>query len=344
MPTVDEFVPPEFPDREITLTLVHVLVRKRGRRRRQRSAEASRLSPRVLTEQLDQLRARIAADMRRAAMERTTAFSPLSDDDLRALEHRLSVDYLARGRLVHLEEGDLEGERGARGIVPDTLDILRVNLAVGRTMVSCEQFRDVGRQLISRMLVLAEPHLEHWFNPPETVSEDRVAVLPWRAALLFGEVLRTSGMRDFWHLGACRNEQTLATEVYYEATPPPETRAYVHLVCDPMLATGGTTMTAIERLRQSGVPMERIVVLAVVAAPEGVDLLLHTYPNIRIVTCALDERLDRNGYITGPGLGDFGDLAFGDIDAEYADERWVKPELLTREQAAIILERMQRRG
>ncbi|MDO8621927.1 MAG: hypothetical protein Q7R80_01735, partial [bacterium] len=59
---------------------------------------------------------------------------------------------------------------------------------------------------------------------------------------------------------------------------------------------------------------------------------------------ALDERLDRKGYITGPGLGDFGDLAFGDLTTEYAEEHWVKPELLTREQAAIILERMQRRG
>ncbi|MBI4449755.1 hypothetical protein HY634_01735 [Candidatus Uhrbacteria bacterium] len=344
MPTVDDFVVPDFPDRETALALVQTRVRERGRRRLLRGVEAFRGSPRALTEQLDQLRIRIAADLRRAAHERTTAFSPLSNDDLRALEHRIDADYLARGRLVHLEGDDSDGERGARGIVPAALDVLRVNLAVGQPVVSCAQFRDVGRQLIARMLVLAEPYLHHWFDLPKAL-QSCVAVLPWRAALLFGEVLRTTScMRTFWHLGACRNEQTLATELYHETMPPPETRERVHLVCDPMLATGGTTMTAIERLRESGVPMRRIVVLAVVAAPEGLDLLLHTYPALHIITCALDEQLNERGYITGPGLGDFGDLAFGDINAAYTEERWVKPELLSREQAAIILERMQRRA
>ena len=341
MSTIGEFVPPEFPDRDAALALVRQRVHERGRRRLQRGIEAQRSHPRELTERLDQLRVRIAADQRRAASERTTAFAPLSDYELLALEHRITTDY-AWDRFTHLEGEDWSCDCGTDRIVPNALNILRVNLATGRALISCAQFRDVGRQLISRMLELAESNLQRWFDGPGKAPRERVVVLPWRAALLFGEVFRANGTRHFWHLGASRNEQTLATDVYYEAAPPSETRGYVHLVCDPMLATGGTTMTTIERLRQSGAAMSGIVVLAIVAAPEGVDLLLHTYPGLRIVTCALDEQLDERGYITGPGLGDFGDLAFGDLDVAYTEERWVKPELLTREQAAIILKRMQR--
>jgi uracil phosphoribosyltransferase len=75
-----------------------------------------------------------------------------------------------------------------------------------------------------------------------------------------------------------------------------------------MLATGGTLMATIELLKQKG--CKRILGLFLVAAPEGIDVVLQKYPDIDIYVAAIDEKLNEHGYIL-PGLGDAGDKIFG---------------------------------
>jgi uracil phosphoribosyltransferase len=109
------------------------------------------------------------------------------------------------------------------------------------------------------------------------------------------------------HLGVQRDEDTLAPRDYFERLPSHLADAQV-FVLDPMLATGGSAVYALDRLFASGAVEVRLICL--VAAPEGVAAVHAAYPNVRIWTAALDRQLDENGYIR-PGLGDAGDRVFG---------------------------------
>jgi|GEM_PF-3270615 len=318
---------------EQDIAVVRERVSERDKRWRQRKARAAEIPDGVFMERIGVIRARIAADLQTPEHQRTSAFRPLAEDELALLE-RQTIVRVVNERLIVLES---QSER-----INELLSILRINLAVGRTVVSCEQFRIFGRACMQHQWMGLERCFARWNYSLQLVMSS-VLVLPWRAGLLYGEVFHRSECTSLlWHIGARRNERTLAAEIYHESAPPPEFRDRVHLVCDPMLATGGTQATTIERLIAAGVAPDRIVAVAIVAAPEGVDFLLSRYPHLRIVTCALDECLDARGYITGPGLGDFGDLAYGDLDEEYVARHWVAPGLLTHSQAALILERMAR--
>ncbi len=109
------------------------------------------------------------------------------------------------------------------------------------------------------------------------------------------------------YLGMARNEETLQPEWYLEKLPPRLGRFEV-IVCDPMLATGGSAIAAGELLEKRGAKQLRFI--HALAAPEGVRALRKNFPKAKILTAALDDRLDKNGYIV-PGLGDAGDRCFG---------------------------------
>ena len=109
------------------------------------------------------------------------------------------------------------------------------------------------------------------------------------------------------HLGMYRDEDALRPVGYYENVPSGIERAEVFVV-DPMLATGGSGVKAIARIKRAGA--ERIHFVCLVAAPEGVRALLAAHPGVTITTAAIDRELDDNGYIR-PGLGDAGDRIFG---------------------------------
>jgi uracil phosphoribosyltransferase len=109
------------------------------------------------------------------------------------------------------------------------------------------------------------------------------------------------------HLGMRRNEQTLKPEDYYESLPEGIARSTVFVV-DPMLATGGSAVAALRRLRAAGATDLRLVCL--VAAPEGVAAVRAAAPEVPILAAALDRGLDERGFIR-PGLGDAGDRLFG---------------------------------
>ena len=109
------------------------------------------------------------------------------------------------------------------------------------------------------------------------------------------------------HLGLYRDKKTLKPVEYYAKYPPDIADSEV-IVIDPMLATGGSAVVAINYLKNLGVNTLKFVCL--VAAPEGVKLMEQHHPDIKIFTAALDRELNSHGYIL-PGLGDAGDRIYG---------------------------------
>jgi uracil phosphoribosyltransferase len=109
------------------------------------------------------------------------------------------------------------------------------------------------------------------------------------------------------HLGVRRNEETLEPIAYYQKLPPDIADTEVLLI-DPMLATGGSAIAAVDYLKQAGVETMKFVCL--VAAPEGIAALHRKHPEIPIYCAAIDRQLNDKGYIL-PGLGDAGDRIFG---------------------------------
>jgi uracil phosphoribosyltransferase len=109
------------------------------------------------------------------------------------------------------------------------------------------------------------------------------------------------------HIGLYRGEDKRPVE-YYVRLPEIEGRLFI--VCDPMLATGYSAEHAVNILLKRGVSATNIRFLSLVAAPEGVQVMLTAHPNVKIFTAALDSHLDERAYIV-PGLGDAGDRIFG---------------------------------
>ncbi len=109
------------------------------------------------------------------------------------------------------------------------------------------------------------------------------------------------------HIGLQRDEMTAIASRYYSKLPPAVSSSYV-LVIDPMLATGGSAVAALNLLREAGA--EQIRIVCIVAAPEGIAVVERHHPGVSIYTPAVDERLNEQKYIV-PGLGDFGDRLYG---------------------------------
>ena len=109
------------------------------------------------------------------------------------------------------------------------------------------------------------------------------------------------------HLGLQRDERTAVASQYYAKLPPNIQNSYVLLI-DPMLATGGSAVAALDVLTRAGARHIRLV--CIVAAPEGVACVEQAYPAVPIFTPVVDRELNANKYIV-PGLGDFGDRLYG---------------------------------
>ena len=111
------------------------------------------------------------------------------------------------------------------------------------------------------------------------------------------------------HIGVYRDESTLRPIEYYCKLPPSAESMRVFLL-DPMLATGGSLSYAIDLLKTKGI--QRITVVSIISAPEGLEALRAAHPDVQIYTAMLDQCLNENGYIL-PGLGDCGDRIFGTL-------------------------------
>ncbi|MGI4790469.1 MAG: uracil phosphoribosyltransferase [Janthinobacterium lividum] len=109
------------------------------------------------------------------------------------------------------------------------------------------------------------------------------------------------------YIGLERNHKTAVASPYYDKLPP-DMNGRTTLILDPMLATGGSASQAITTVKAAGAG--RVLMLCLVAAPEGVALLNTDHPDVAIFTAGLDRELDARKYIL-PGLGDFGDRLYG---------------------------------
>lgn len=112
---------------------------------------------------------------------------------------------------------------------------------------------------------------------------------------------------EVWHIGLYRDEETLQPVSYYNKLPTSPT-VQVCLVLDPMLATGGSAVAAVNILKDWGA--DRIKFVGILAAPEGVHTLQAAHPDVPIYIAQIDSHLNSIGYIV-PGLGDAGDRQFG---------------------------------
>ncbi|GGB12339.1 uracil phosphoribosyltransferase [Macrococcus hajekii] len=137
----------------------------------------------------------------------------------------------------------------------------------------------------------------------------KMAVVPiLRAGLgMTDGVLKLIPAARVGHIGLYRDPETLQPVEYFAKLPQDiEERDFI--VVDPMLATGGSAIEAINSLKKRGATKIRFMCL--IAAPEGVELLKEAHPDVDIYIAALDEKLNDHGYIV-PGLGDAGDRLFG---------------------------------
>ena len=109
------------------------------------------------------------------------------------------------------------------------------------------------------------------------------------------------------HIGMYRDEETFEPNTYFFKVPKDIDKREV-IILDPMLATGGSGLDAIELLKKEGVT--KIKFLCIIAAPEGIERLEKAHPDVQIYCASIDEKLNEHAYIV-PGLGDAGDRIFG---------------------------------
>ncbi|EHR38090.1 uracil phosphoribosyltransferase [Facklamia languida] len=186
---------------------------------------------------------------------------------------------------------------------------------------STKVFREVTNEIamlmayeITRDLPLEEIEIETPLtkSTQKQISGKKMAIVPiLRAGLgMVDGITSLVPSARVGHIGLYREHDTLNIVEYFAKLPLDISERQVFVV-DPMLATGGSAISAITQLTQKyQVDISHITFVCLVAAPEGVKALQTAFPELDIFTAALDEKLDENGYIL-PGLGDAGDRIFG---------------------------------
>ncbi|EAC5234827.1 uracil phosphoribosyltransferase [Listeria monocytogenes] len=143
----------------------------------------------------------------------------------------------------------------------------------------------------------------------KTLTGKKLGIVPiLRAGLGMQDgILKLIPAAKVGHVGLYRDHDTLEPVEYFVKLPS-DVEERLFIVVDPMLATGGSAIMAIDCLKKRGARNMKFMCL--VAAPEGVKALQDAHPDVEIYVAGLDEKLDENGYIR-PGLGDAGDRLFG---------------------------------
>ncbi|MCX4309091.1 MAG: uracil phosphoribosyltransferase [Desulfovibrio sp.] len=197
-------------------------------------------------------------------------------------------------------------------LIKHKLGLLREN------STSTSEFRQVANELgallcyeATRNLPLKRRFVDGWAGKVEIeeIKGKKLTVVPiLRAGLgLMEGVLTMIPSAKISVLGIFRNEKTLEPVEYYEKFAT-DMESRLSIILDPMLATGGSMIAAINILKKHG--CQNICSLNIVCAPEGLEKIRALHPDVDIYTAAIDEKLNSNGYII-PGLGDAGDRIFG---------------------------------
>lgn len=183
-----------------------------------------------------------------------------------------------------------------------------------------KDFRDVVNEIarllayeVSRELPLKDIEIETPLvkTTQKTIAGKKVVIVP----ILRAGLGMVDGMIDLipaarvGHIGMYRNEETMEPVEYFCKMPQGIDEREL-LIVDPMLATGGSAIAAIDALKKRGAKEMKLVVL--VAAPEGIKKINEAHPDVAIYTAAIDEKLNDKAYIE-PGLGDAGDRLFGTL-------------------------------
>jgi uracil phosphoribosyltransferase len=181
--------------------------------------------------------------------------------------------------------------------------VFRAALSDLATMLVYEATRDLHR-------VCIEVRTPITITEGAVISEPPLLVPVLRAGLGMAEAasaLLPESQMGF--VGLARDEQTHESRAYLESIPD-DLSGRTAIVLDPMIATGGSLMHCVRLLSERGA--QEVIVVCVLAAPEGLERLRASGLNVRVVTAAIDERLDENAHIV-PGLGDAGDRQFGAV-------------------------------
>ena len=184
--------------------------------------------------------------------------------------------------------------------------------------ISTKKFRELTAEL-ARLLTyeacrdfeMARCVIQGWAGPVEIeqIKGKKISVVPiLRAGLgMLDGVLDLIPSAKVSVVGVERNHETLEPEPYFERFVG-QLDERIALIIDPMLATGGSSVAAIDMLKRGGA--KQIKLMCLVAAPEGINVVNAAHPDVEIYAAAVDERLNDHGYIV-PGLGDAGDRIFG---------------------------------
>ena len=171
------------------------------------------------------------------------------------------------------------------------------------TMLMCyESMRDLPLEDVEVETPIAK-------TKTKMVAGVKLAVVPiLRAGLgMVNGVLNLVPSARVGHIGLYRDEETLEPHEYY-CKLPKNIESRLVIVTDPMLATGGSAVSAIKLIKDRG--GKHIKFMCLIAAPEGLEALTKAHPDVEVYCAHVDEKLNENGYIV-PGLGDAGDRIFG---------------------------------
>lgn len=184
---------------------------------------------------------------------------------------------------------------------------------------SIEQYRRTADQLATILAIEAAENIPKVTVPVETpltntmgvhLAQDVVLVPILRSGLvLLSPFLHFYPHSRVGFIGTCRNEVTAVPQLYYSKLPPLSAGDQIFLL-DPMIATGGSAIMAIDVLKKAGALESQITLISYLAAPEGIAHLKKECPKSNIIVAHVDEKLDAHKRII-PGLGDFGDRYFG---------------------------------
>lgn len=178
------------------------------------------------------------------------------------------------------------------------------------------QFREAAHRLGYFLVAEATSDLKTVEHPIETPLEPTIGAALAKQIVLVAVFRAGLGLLDaamslipdaaIGYAGVQRDEETAQPMEYYTKFPPMQDARV--LILEPMLATGGSLAWAVSKVKERGAT--DVTAVCVVAAPPGVQMMAERHPDVRIVTAALDDRLDNTYYIR-PGLGDMGDRLFG---------------------------------
>ena len=200
--------------------------------------------------------------------------------------------------LVHDALVELRDKRTA----PDRFRLAAARISV---LLAAEALREVGSTDVT---------VETPLGPASgrVITPDVVVVPVLRAGLgMLDAVLTLVPHARVGHIGLQRDERTAVASQYYVRFPARLASSFV-LMIDPMLATGGSAVMALDLLSRAGASAVRVI--CIVAAPEGVAAVQRHHPGVSIYTPVVDRSLDERKFIV-PGLGDFGDRLYGTVES-----------------------------